>query len=85
MYFLEFRPVLSVISICGRQRWFFPRVCNILTGQEMTDGCRQGIKATSAAVLDNMVSSDRKTLRHTKKEITEAEGQAERDREAKGK
>lgn len=51
----------------------------------MTDGCWQGVKVTSEAVLHNMVSSDRKALQRTKKEITEAEGEPERDREAKGK
>lgn len=59
---------------CGRQRWFFPCVCNILTSQEMTEGCWQGVKVTSEAVLDNMVSSDCKALQRTKKEITEVEG-----------
>jgi len=45
----------------------------MLTSQETTDGCWQGVKVTSEAVVDNMVSSDRKALRHTKKEIMEAE------------
>lgn len=40
----------------------------------MTEGCWQGVKVTSEAVLDNMVSSDCKVLQRTKKEITEVEG-----------
>lgn len=40
-------------------------------------------EVTSEAVLSSMVSSDHKALQHTKKEIAEAERQAERDREAK--
>lgn len=42
-----------------------------------------GAEATSEAVLSSMVCNDRKALQHTKNEIAEAEGQAERDREAK--
>lgn len=51
----------------------------------MIEGCWQEVKLTSKVVLDNMASGDCKALGHIKKEITEAEGQVERDREAKGK
>lgn len=51
----------------------------------MTVGCWQEVKVTSEVVLDNTVSGDCKALGCIKKEITEAEGQAERNREAKAK
>lgn len=51
----------------------------------MTEGSWQEVKVTREVMLDNMVSGDCKALGHIKKEITEAEGQVEGDREAKGK
>lgn len=49
---------------CGRQRWFFPCICNT---REMTDGCWKGVKVSSEVVWDNMVNSDHKVLSYTKK------------------